>query len=270
MQADPLLFPSITDADESAQGRVVVSGSHGGIYPGYLASKYRLGAAILNDAGGGLEDAGVQGVLALGSISVPAAAVGHDSARIGDAEDMVNRGVISRVNSVAADAGVRAGMTCREAVTTLCRIARAPSDTLPAATEGRRAIIRDQEADIILADSAALVTPEDAGKIVITGSHGGLVGGDTARALKAAAALAVFNDAGIGVDNAGTTRLPALDARGIPAVTVSHLSARIGDAASALETGTISASNDAARRLGAVPGDRLSAWIDRAFTGNAG
>ena len=117
----------------------------------------------------------------------------------------------------------------------------------------------------MLADSASLVGPDDAGRIVITGSHGGLVGGDPARALKTEAALAVFNDAGGGIEDAGVTRLPALDVRGIAAVTVSHGSARIGDAASAWKTGAISHANGAAAALGAQPGETLRAWIDRAF-----
>ncbi|MEP5717652.1 MAG: hypothetical protein ABJN37_04640, partial [Alphaproteobacteria bacterium] len=98
-----------------------------------------------------------------------------------------------------------------------------------------------------------------------TGPPGGLGGGDPARALKPAPALAVFNDAGGGIEDAGLTRLPALDARTIPAVTVAHTSARVGDAASAWETGVISHANAAAAALGARSGDRLRDWIGEAF-----
>ncbi|MEQ9575068.1 MAG: hypothetical protein RLN77_05755, partial [Rhodospirillales bacterium] len=96
-------------------------------------------------------------------------------------------------------------------------------------------------------------------------SHGGLVGGDPARALKTNAAVAVFNDAGGGIDGAGLTRLPALDARAIPAVTVGHASARIGDAASAWGAGVITHANAAAQALGAKPGDRLQDWRAKAL-----
>src|SRR5207302_1680023 len=44
-------------------------------------------------------------------------------------------------------------------------------------------------------DSASLVRPDDAGQIVLVGSHGG---GPPANALKADCAAAIFNDAGIG------------------------------------------------------------------------
>ena len=61
---------------------------------------------------------------------------------------------------------------------------------------------------------------------------------------------ALYNDAGIGKDAAGTSRLPALDARGIAAATVSSVSARIGDARSTYEDGIISRVNARAASLG--------------------
>ncbi len=112
----------------------------------------------------------------------------------------------------------------------------------------------------MLVDSAALVVPEDAGQVVVTGSHGALFGNDPRNALKADAALALFNDAGGGK---GTSRLPALQARGIAAATVAAASARIGDAQSTWADGVISAANEWAEALGAGPGERarnLVAW----------
>src|SRR5690606_33912303 len=107
---------------------------------------------------------------------------------------------------------------------------------------------------ILLLDSAAMVLPGDAGHIVVTGSHGGLVGGVPAMALRTDGFAAVFHDAGIGIDGAGITRLPALDARGIAAFTVAAASARIGDARSVFGDGVISAVNETAGALGARPG----------------
>ncbi|MEL7000926.1 MAG: hypothetical protein AAFP68_21995 [Pseudomonadota bacterium] len=79
--------------------------------------------------------------------------------------------------------------------------------------------------------------------------------------MKADARLAIFNDAGIGKDRIGVSRLPALEARGVAALTVAHTSARIGDAQSALETGVISAVNKAAQDLGAAEGQALAAFL---------
>ena len=55
---------------------------------------------------------------------------------------------------------------------------------------------------------------------------------------------------GIGKDEAGVSRLPALAARGIAAATVSAASARIGDARSTYEDGIVSRVNTRAAALG--------------------
>ena len=59
---------------------------------------------------------------------------------------------------------------------------------------------------------------------------------------RAFSAAAVFNDAGSAV-----TRLPALDARGIPAAAVDCMSARIGDCRSMWDTGIVSHVNASAK-----------------------
>ncbi len=98
----------------------------------------------------------------------------------------------------------------------------------------------------------------------MTGSHGGLLGGRPDTALKAAALAALFNDAGIGIDEAGVTRLPALDSRGIAAGTVAASSARIGDARSTYEDGILTRVNQRAAAHGIAPGyDRPTICRDR-------
>lgn len=264
MQLPPVRLNSITDATHADKGRIAICGSHGGLYPAYLAFAAGLGAVIFNDAGGGLDNAGIAGVMALGDIGMAAAAVSHMSCRIADADDMGARGVISAVNEVAARAEVEVGEGAASAAEKLgaCPL---PNGMAAKVEDTRRVIRADGIAhDIVLVDSASLVRPQDEGRIVITGSHGGLIGGDPARALKAEAALAVFNDAGGGCDGAGTTRLPALDKRGIAAVTVSHVTARIGEAMSAYQSGIISAANQAAVARGIGVGDILKTVLERA------
>ena len=92
------------------------------------------------------------------------------------------------------------------------------------------------------------------GRILIIGSHGALHGGRPESALGVEAAAAVFNDAGVGADRIGITRLPVLAARGIPAAAVDCMSARIGDGRSMWESGLISHVNAIAARRGAAPG----------------
>ncbi|MBL4556209.1 MAG: hypothetical protein JKP98_00180 [Rhodobacteraceae bacterium] len=56
-----LLLDSITDAGPDAAGAVAICGSHGGLYAASLASQAGLHGVILNDAGIGLNGAGIAG-----------------------------------------------------------------------------------------------------------------------------------------------------------------------------------------------------------------
>lgn len=112
---------------------------------------------------------------------------------------------------------------------------------------------------VMAMDSITMVTPEDAGAIVVSGSHGGASSG--AYALEVPLRAAFFNDAGIGKDEAGVVALQMLQSSGIAAGTVSHRSARIGDARDCWENGVISRCNAAARALGIEPGASLRVAI---------
>lgn len=101
-----------------------------------------------------------------------------------------------------------------------------------------------------LIDSVGAVTEEMRGHIVVTGSHGGVSAAHLA--LAHPPALVVFNDAGVGLDNAGIRSLEILQAHGVAACTVSHLSARIGEAESTLQNGIISHANSLAMAHGIV------------------
>jgi uncharacterized protein YunC (DUF1805 family) len=247
-----LTADSITRVGPEAAGAVVVNGSHGGIYAAYLAGKLRVAAAIFNDAGVGRDQAGIAGLEYLEGFEIPAAAIGYDTARIGDGGDMMARGLVTHANASARALGCRVGMTCRDAAA-LLQGAVAGGREPPPEREGAFLLVAEPPAAWAL-DSASLVGAEHIGTIVVTGSHGGLLGGRPDTALKYDALAALFNDAGIGVDEAGVTRLPALEARGIAAGTVAAASARIGDARSTYEDGILSRVNRRASALGIVPG----------------
>jgi uncharacterized protein YunC (DUF1805 family) len=253
---------------QEAAGAVVVNASHGGIYAAYLAAKLGVAAAIFNDAGIGRDRAGIGGLDYLQALGIPAATVGHDTARIGDGADMLARGRITHANALAVALGVRPGMSCRDAAGALQRADAARREP-PAATEG--AFLVDSGTPPVWAlDSASLVAPEHGDAIVLTGSHGGLLGSRPETALKYNVRAAFYNDAGIGIDEAGVSRLPALDARGIPAATVAAASARIGDARSTYEDGVLSRVNARALALGLKPGmtaREAVAILRRAFAG---
>ena len=252
---DLVLLDSITDVVPSDREKVAVSGSHGGIYAATVASRAGLRAVVLNDAGRGQDDAGVAGLLALETVAMAAVAVSTNSAEIGSARDTLDNGIVSYVNRNAQVLNLQAGLPLATQIEKLS-LAAQPDKMLPAVDESRWEE-KVGELTVICADSAALIRPEDNGRIIITGSHGGLIGGDPKRACKACAKLVVFNDAGGGKNGIGHTRLPALQMRGIAGLTLDCNSCRIGDAASALATGVVSAVNQNAEKMGFSVGQSL-------------
>src|SRR5262245_19445808 len=115
MSVAVIAVPSVTKLPPQADGAVVMGGSHGAVYAAYLSAKAGARAAIHNDAGIGRDEAGVSGLPWAEAHGMAMAAVLSGSARIGDGEDMLNRGVISRANARAATCGVRPGQTTAEA-----------------------------------------------------------------------------------------------------------------------------------------------------------
>jgi hypothetical protein len=220
---------------------------------------------ILNDAGVGRDRAGISSLPYLEKIGMAAACVGHMSARIGDGADMLARGTITHANAIAARLGVRAGQSCAEAAQRLTDAPAAVSEP-PSYAEARFVIQKaNGQPEVWGLDSVSLVEPADKDRILVIGSHGGLLGGKSETAMKHDALAAVFNDAGVGADGAALTRLPPLDARGIAAVTVDCMSARIGDARSTWETGVLSHANETAGKLGARAGMTARAFVQRAI-----
>lgn len=243
-----LTSDSATKFSFNPAGAVVVTASHGGEYPAYLVAKLRVRAAVFNDAGICKDGSGIAGLAYLEKLDIPADTVANTSARIGHGDDTLNKGVISHANAPALKLGCVPGMLCLEAVQCL-RHANLGDPILPEASEARQVIAREP-IPVVLIDSASLVAPEDTNSIVITGSHGGLLGGNKPTALKYDAVAAFYNDAGKGLDNAGISRLPALEERGIAGITVAAASARIGIAKSTYEDGIISAVNPTAEKYG--------------------
>lgn len=261
----PLVLDSVTTFTPKARGRAAVAASHGGVYAAYLAAKAGLKAVILCDAGVGREQAGIGGLACLDTLGMPAAAIGHRSARIGDGADCLSRGVISFANARAAELGIAAGMRAQDALARL-EAADLPESAAPPPMHETRHRLAEAEAagvHVVALDSNALVTPDDVGHIVVTGSHGALLGGRPQTAVKVDVFAAIYNDADRGIDDAGVSRLPALDARGIAGATVSAWSARIGDGLSTYRDGFVSAVNRRAAACGAEIGMTARGLVGR-------
>jgi len=273
-----LVLDSITELPPHVGGRPVVAASHGGIYSARCALAAAAGGVILCDAGIGREQAGVAGLALLDEEGVPAAAVSHASARIGDGADCLARGVLSVVNAAAQRLGIGEGMRASAAfallqealmrrATTASVTERGVTPINGAAgsgvTEVRFAIPEFLPVPVVTIDSNSLVTAADAEAIVLTGSHGGLLGGRSSSAIKHRVFAVVYNDADVGADGAGISRLGALDALGIPSATVSAWSARIGDGRSTFTDGFITHVNRNAAAIGGERGMSSAAFVGR-------
>ena len=251
---DILVVDSATRLGPEAEGRVVMCGSHGGVYTAWLCAKAKVRAAILHDAGIGRHSAGISGVIWLAGLGIPACAVDHKSARIGDAADMLANGTVSTANETAAVFGCLPGHTALQSAQCLFENATHPDPEVPEFGETRKRVPNSGHRAVWAMDSVSLVRAEDSRAIVVTGSHGALLGGRDDGVLETDVFAAFFNDAGGGKDDAGFARLAALDPRGIAGATVSCHTARIGDGRSTYDTGVLSRVNEVAARLELKPG----------------
>lgn len=262
----PILLGSITDLVEDHRGEVVVAGSHCGELTGWHASTYVPAALICHDAGVGLDAAGIAGLKITTEFGIAAACVSHSSACIGDPEDMLRRGRISHINTLAGKAGVCSDMSVVDAVQCLkayaARVGNVSRVTPSPKKFSRQSVAMPDGGFVLLLDSASLMSPDDDGAIVITGSHGGLPGSRSDRALRAQPYFVAFNDAGVGIDDAGVRRLEVLERQGVAAICVGAGTAKIGDARSTLETGIVSFANSSAIRLGARTGAPLRPLVE--------
>jgi hypothetical protein len=98
---------------------------------------------------------------------------------------------------------------------------------------------------LLLLDSITEIGPEDAGALVVSGSHGGISAAQFAVVVSLRGCF--LNDAGFGKDDAGVAGLALLP---YPAAAYSHVSARIGDAVDAWTHGVLSTVNPAAKARG--------------------
>jgi hypothetical protein len=114
-----VLLDSVTQAAPEHAGCVVVTGSHAGRSVVKYAAAVPAKLYVFNDAGVGKDGAGIAALAELEALGIAAVAVAHTSARIGEALDTWQHGVISAVNAPAAKLGLAPGRRLREAVAAL-------------------------------------------------------------------------------------------------------------------------------------------------------
>ena len=114
---------------------------------------------------------------------------------------------------------------------------------------------------LLLVDSITAVNAADAGAVVVSASHGGVSSAGFAMAQPLRAVM--FNDAGVGKDDAGIAALALMQSQGVAAATISHLSGRIGDVEDMWAHGVISHVNLLARAVGWRAGQSAQLAISR-------
>ena len=108
------LCDSISMIDAADAGQVVISGSHGGAVSAVYALRNRPAIVFFNDAGVGKNRAGIRSLELLAKQGVAAGTVMHVSARIGDARDTLESGIVSYLNDLGRRRGLAVGMCLRE------------------------------------------------------------------------------------------------------------------------------------------------------------
>jgi hypothetical protein len=245
------------------RSHVVVSGSYGGRYNAFNAAKWPVRAVIMNDAGIGKDNAGIVGLDFLDQIDLAAATADAQTCHIGDGDHMLAHGIISYVNRAAGSLGCAPGQSVRNCAERM-RAASVPAVAPPPITEGARFVMRDVpgEPALICADSIGMLQPDDAGRIVVTASHGALSGGRPDNVVPQDIYAIFFSDAGGGMDGAGIARLADLERRGIIAGATSADSAPIGDSRALYRDGILSYINGPASSRGARVGQKLEDFIE--------
>jgi len=116
-----VLLDSIALINAEHAGAVIVTGSHGGLSASHFVTELQQKPFVVafNDAGGGKDDAGRVALQALQSVGVLALTYAHTSARIGEAQDGLDNGVVSALNGLALAQGLQTGLTIHEVVNRL-------------------------------------------------------------------------------------------------------------------------------------------------------
>jgi hypothetical protein len=110
------LIDSVAEVTDGMRDHIVVTGSHGGLSAARFALAKPPFIVAFNDAGVGLDQAGIAGLALLDEHAIAAFAVAHTTARIGDARSTYEQGVIMHVNTLAVSLGIRSRQQCREAL----------------------------------------------------------------------------------------------------------------------------------------------------------
>jgi hypothetical protein len=231
---------------------VVVIGSYCGTR--VLAPIFTRGvkAVIATDAGIGLDEAGISGLKHGETIGVPVAAIAAMSAETSNGRSTL-LGEISRANAPARALGVTQGMPAYEAAARLAKASAGKSIPTPLGAEEAPVVVEDTPKGRIWATpGTTAIKDQIPNDVICSGANSSRVMSDGVLRMGAKAAIA--NDAGISKHNGAVEGVQILGERGIPAASVSTMSARLGEGLSTWNTGIISVANPVALQRGVKVG----------------
>ncbi len=240
-----VIMDSAAQISQDETGHVVVAGSHGSESAARYVARYVPLGVILNDAGKGKNNAGISGLPVLEAMNILGATIDCMTARIGEGYDNYNSGIISAVNNLAKTVGVQVGMTVIEAIRIILAAKKSSLITNPIST-----VYEDEDGRIILADTISYLNASHRGCVVVSGSHCAHTTFDWVKDFELKGIF--LNDAGKGKENQGISGLPLYDRAGIPAAALDCMTAMIGNARDAWDSGLISAVNESAARRGVI------------------
>ncbi|MDO8951387.1 MAG: hypothetical protein Q7U86_02120 [Draconibacterium sp.] len=257
-----VLLDSLGDLQPGNTNPILVCGSHCGGNRDLArhVKNCHVKAVFLNNAGVGKNQAGIRGLIHYQAEGVLACAVDHNSAEIGISRDTWESGTISHANPQAEEAGIQIGDSVKEAVAKIISLFNLPASTQ--INKDLESLIDEKKENsskvnlkkqiqthidgvsITVTDSITFLNENNAGHIVVCGSHGGISAGEYAQNRRVKAVF--FNDAGIGKNSAGVKSLESLSDAGILACTVDCMSAEIFNGHDTLGNGIITVCNQLA------------------------
>ncbi len=243
---------SAYDVDASNQDTdVVVNASYCGVLPARFIGRHRPRAAIGVDCGIGPAGASIAGLWYLEALNIPTAVADVMTVRLGNGDDLYERGVVSFVNRPGQDCGVIPGMKVSDAA--LSMLEKDPGDPDAAEVTNRTVVAEGPSGRLIVCtDSIAFGLPEDVNNVLLTAGHTGRSA--VPYLLKARPFGFICSDGGRGQDDSGIAGMLEVNASGLAGATVDARTAKMGDGLSTYHDGTISAANELARTAGVAIG----------------
>lgn len=234
---------------------VVVAASYTGVLPARLMAPHRPRAIIGHDGSIGYDGAGIAGLWYLEALGIPACTASGDSAELGNGQDQYEAGVVSRVNIYAERAGVREGMTVREAA--LILLENDPTGDIDEGTKIRREVMATSPTgrELVVTDSIVFAQPGDERNVLVTAGHTGRSGAAFLREVSPHGF--VCSDGGMSKNRAGVAGLDIVEGE-LAGGSFDAWTAPVGDAFKAYAHGKISACNQMARDRGVEVGQPVS------------